>query len=76
VAWLADISREFAERCPDGVKAESKLVSACAWGLATNFSVLKNGGRFLSQVEADLLGRAGKTVLLASSGLSKIYGGD
>jgi hypothetical protein len=74
-AWLQSLSASFSEHCPAACKAEADLVSVCLWGLSTYFAVLKSGDRFLTQSEADLLGRAGLTLLLSYSELARLSGG-
>jgi hypothetical protein len=75
VAWLESLVREFCVYCPASCREEAQLLSACVWGLSTYFVVLRTSGRFFTEGEAQLLNRAGKTMLVAYSELGKHHGG-
>ena len=52
VAWLADLTNTFAQRCPEALKQEALQVAACTWGLAQYFYLLKTSGARLSDEQA------------------------
>jgi hypothetical protein len=72
IAWLSEITLEFAQKAPDHLKAEAALVSSCVWGLATYFQVLRGGSRFLSTPETVQLEEAGTVFLNSYSELARI----
>ena len=53
------------------MKPQAKIVSACVWGLAEYFYILKNGDRFFTADEVRRLEEAGHTFLYMYSELRR-----
>jgi hypothetical protein len=70
ISWLYELSTEFAAACPAADKDEAELVVACLWGLSTYVCVIKSGGCFFTDEEAELLDRCGHAYLFAYSALA------
>ena len=71
-AWLADLTCDFAARCPPDLKERADLMAACVWGKAEYYHLLRVGKRFFSDAEAESLRVAGETFLYCWSELRRI----
>ena len=63
IAWLAELTLTWAERCPLECKLEAYTVANCIWGLGQYLHTCRNGGRFLTTEEADIVNHAGHVFL-------------
>lgn len=71
VAWLAELTESFAERCPVELKNEAVQVAGCTWGLAMYFHILKSAGPRLNDDEAHTLRLCSQTFLCLYSALAR-----
>ena len=72
VAWLADVTCEYAERCSPGARPEALRVATCTWGMAEVLNIMRCSGRYHAQSETDELLHAGTTFLFVYSHLACI----
>jgi hypothetical protein len=73
IAWLAELTADFAVKCDASTKDEAELVSVCLWGLSTFFDVVRCSDRFFTDEQVALLDRGGHAHLFAYSALAEMH---
>lgn len=71
VSWLAEITMEVMNKCPDPMKKEAELASTCAWAMAQYFHTLRTAGRWFDDRELEQINDAGHTFLHIYSELAR-----